>query len=124
MTFLKRLGVILARGIEIATGVLPLASQFLPNSAGTLQVVSQDLAQVSHIVVEIETIGAALGVKGPDKLKMAAPLVAQVLLQSSLLVNHKIANPQLFQQASSEIAQGVVDLLNSLHDDIQTTSKT
>jgi len=124
MTFLKKLGQILAKGLEVASGLSPLITQFLPNNAGTVQIVSHDLAQVAQIIVEIETIGATLGTAGPDKLKMATPLVAQVILQSALLANHEIANPDLFRQAANEYAQATVDLLNSLKDKIDTVSKT
>ncbi len=124
MTFLKKLGQILLQATEIVTGFSGLAQQFMPGSSGVMQVISKDLAAIAQIVAEVEAIGQAMNLAGPQKLSAASPLVAQIILQSSLLVNHKIADEVLFKKACSELAGGMADLLNSLKDNIDTTSKT
>lgn len=123
MTFLKKLGSILLKATQIAAGIAPFAEALLPNEAGKIQVASQDLAQIATIITQVETIGQALGQPGTAKLTGAAPLVAQVILQSSILANHKIANPTLFQQGATKIADGMADILNSLQDQVQTIDK-
>ncbi len=124
MKFLTKLGMILLKATEIVAGFAPLASAVVPGQAGNIQVVSADLAQIAGIITEVEAVGQALTLAGPAKLQAASPLVAQVILQSSLLANHKIANPDLFKAGAQKIADGMADVLNSLADNINTVSKT
>lgn len=124
MTFLKKFGAILLKFTEIFVGLAPMFEGSLPGQAGTIQVVSKDLTAIAQIVLNVETIGQALNQPGPQKLIAAAPLVAQVILQSSILANQSIANPELFQKGCGEIAGGMADILNSLKDDVDTQSKT
>jgi hypothetical protein len=124
MTFLKKLGQIILKATEIFAGFAPIVQTEFPGLSGTVQTVSNDLAQIANIVVAVEAAGQSLNIPGADKLKAAAPQVAQIILKSALLVNHKIANPDLFQQGSTKIADGVADILNSLHDNIDTQSMT
>lgn len=123
MSFLKKLGQIAIKGLEIVMGFMPVVQQELPGNR-TVQVISQDLAQIASIISQVEVMGQVLGQKGPDKLKAAAPLVAQIIMASSLLANHKIANPALFQQGCASVASGMADVLNSLNDDVQTVGKS
>jgi hypothetical protein len=47
-----------------------------------------------------------------------------IILRSTILVNHSIANPDLFNQGVSAVAGGFADVLNSLHaDGIQVQNK-
>jgi hypothetical protein len=124
MKFLTKLGQIILKGVEIYTGFEPIAAMAFPGQADKLQVVSRDLSEIATIVTQVEGVGQALQLAGPQKLQAAAPLVAQAILQSSILVNHTIADPVLFNQGAQKIADGMADVLNSLHDNIQTTSKT
>lgn len=124
MTFLKKLGEILVKGLEIATGIGPLLQGSFPSAAGTIGVIENEFNQIANIVVTVESVGQALQQPGPQKLAAAAPLISQVIMKSSLLANRKIADPVLFQKAVTEIGGGMADLLNSLKDDIDTTSKT
>lgn len=124
MKFLTKLGAIILRGVEIVSGFAPMVAQSLPGSAGTVQIVSKDLSEVAAIIQDVEVMGQALNQAGPDKLKAAAPLVAQIILQSAILANHQIENAGLFNQGCTEIASGMADILNSLKADIQTVSKT
>lgn len=116
MGFLKKLGQIVATGVELWTGFAPMFSQAVPGGAGTISTVSKDLTEIGNIVTQVEAAGASLGLPGPDKLKMAAPAVAQVVLSSAMLANHKIADTAKFQQGVNQIASGMADVLSSLHE--------
>lgn len=114
MTFLKRVGQILMKAVEVWAGFSQTVQREFPGVAGVVQVVTKDLTQVAQIVTEVEAIGQIGGLAGPDKLKAAAPLVAQVIMQSALMDGKTVADPALFAKACEEIAGGMADLLNSL----------
>lgn len=116
MTFLKKLGSIIAAVSGVFLGFAPAFEQAVPKSSNVIDTVSKDLAQVGNVVAQIEAIGQLKGLAGPDKAKAAGPLVAQIILSSSLVAGKKIANQDLFNQACVEISGGVADVLNSLHD--------
>lgn len=125
MTLLSKIGAEILKGIAIVSGLIPVAEMASPSNAGVIQVVSQDLTQVANIITSVEAAGQAVNLPGPQKLQMAAPQVAQVILQSAMLVNHKISNPALFTQGSTKIADGMADVLNSLNPDgITITNKS
>lgn len=124
MTLLAKIGSILLRATEIISGFGPLVSAVVPNSSGVVTAVESELSQISGVITSVEAIGQTLQIPGPQKLTAAAPLVAQVILQSSLLAHHKIANEVLFKQGATKIADGMADVLNSLHDTVETISKT
>jgi hypothetical protein len=117
MTFLSKIGAVLLKGIGLATGFLPLISSQIPQASGAVQVISKDLAELSQVVISVEAIGQLKGLPGADKAKAAGPLVAQVILRSTLLTGQKIQNPDLFNQGCVNIAGGLADVLNSLHPD-------
>lgn len=117
MTFLSKLGAVLLKGIGVATGFLPLISQAFPSTTGSIATISKDIAEISVVVAQIEAIGQLRGLPGPEKAKAAGPLVAQILLRSSILSGQKVAQPELFNQGCVTIAGGVADVLNSLHPD-------
>ena len=123
MKFLTKLGQILLKGIEIYAGFAPIAQASFPGIAGPIATVSNDLSQIANIIVQVEAMGQALQLPGVNKLIAAVPSVEQIILQSTLLVNHKIANPELFKAGATKIADGMADVLNSLHDQIDTVSK-
>lgn len=123
MGFLKKFGAVILKITEIATGIAPIISTAFPGSAEKVQVVSQDLAQIAEAVLQVEVIGQVLGSPGPDKLRAVTPLVAQVILRSALVANHKIADPVKFQVGAAKVADGIADILNSLEDKVESTSK-
>ncbi len=124
MTFLKKLGSILLQATEMWAGFAPVITQTLPGASGPIAVVSKDMAAIAQIVVEAEAMGQALAQPGTAKLAAAAPLVAQIVLQSSIMADRKIADPALFNKGCGELAGAMADILNSLHDNIDTTSKS
>lgn len=125
MGLLKKIGIILLKASEVIAGFAPIASMAYPNQAGTIQTISNDSAQIANIIQQVEAVGQTLSLPGAQKLQAATPLVAQIILQSSVLANHKIANPDLFKQGSQKVADGWADILNSLNESgISTTDKT
>jgi hypothetical protein len=117
MTFLKKLGTILANIAGVAMGIGPIISPFLGSgkvAAGVTTVVN-DLTAVASTVVLIET--ALQGKTGADKLAAAIPLVGNIIKTSELVAGKKIQNEALFTQAIQEFTQATVDLLNSIHPD-------
>lgn len=117
MTFLKKLGGYIAQGAKIVGLIQPTVATMFPGAADKIDVVSRDLAQIGDIIVTVEAIGQTAGMPGPDKLKAAGPLVAQVILKSAVVGNKKVANSALFQQGAAKVADGMADVLNSLHED-------
>lgn len=124
MTFLKKLGGIILKVTEIALGFAPIVQQMLPGSSAAVATVSKDLTEIADIIVQAEAMGQALGIPGAQKLIAATPMVAQIVLQSSLLANHEIGDPDLFRKGCASIASGMADVLNSLKADVQTQGKT
>jgi hypothetical protein len=126
MSFLKKLGQVagtVGKVAMVAAGYGQLVETLVPGQKDKIHVISQDLAQISVIAQQVEVMGQALGLPGAQKLTAATPLVAQVILQSSILAHHKIDNPVLFQQGCQKIADGMADVLNSLEDKVEVVEK-
>lgn len=123
MTLLQKIGSFILKGIEIVSGLLPIATT--TTNQGVVATVSADLAQVANIIVAAEAAGQAIQASGAQMLTMAAPQVAQVILSSAILANHKISNQALFTTGCQSIASGMADVLNSLDpSSVTVTSKT
>lgn len=122
MTFLKTLGSLIVKGLQIISGfALPIAQVAAPGTVPIIQTVVNDLQQIGNIIVQVEAIGQALALTGAQKLTASAPLVAQVIMSSSLLVGHVIADQPKFTAAVNGIASNFADLLNSLQADAIAT---
>lgn len=126
MTFLKKFGLEVLKIVQIVLGLAPVVSQAIPSAGGYVTTVKDTLAKIADLVAIVESAFAAVSdpsaKTGPQKLQAVTPLVAQAILESSLLAGHKIANATLFEQAAKEIAGGVADLLNSLDQSGVTTT--
>lgn len=124
MKFLTRIGAIILKGIEIYAGFAPIIQTAFPGFQDKVQVLSNDLVEIANIIVQVESFGQALAIPGPQKLIAATPAVSQIILRSAILANHSIADPILFKQGCTKIADGMADVLNSLDDKIPTQNKT
>lgn len=125
---LKKIGIVLLDGSQIATEVMgfPFISQLLGNiKIGTTNVgavattVTSDLNSIASIISMSETMFPAIaGAKtGSAKLAAASPLVQQALLlwaSSNLPGHNKVKDPALLTKAAGEITGGFADFLNSL----------
>lgn len=120
MTFLKKLGQILASIAGVAAGVGPIIGPFLGSgkAASAVNTGINDLTAIGSVVLEIET--ALQGQAGTAKLAAAIPLVGNIIKTSELVVGKKVADEAKFTIAIQEITQGMVDLLNSIHADEAT----
>lgn len=117
MTFLKKLGQILANIAGIAVGIGPIITPFLGSgkAAAVAGTAINDLTAIGSMVAQIETAANAVtGMTGAQKLAAAIPLVGNIIKTSELVVGKKIANEALFTQAVQEYTQATVDLLNSI----------
>lgn len=122
MKFLSKIGAIVSKINPVLGIVSGIVSGFLPqDKRGKVEAVTataqHDLSVLAGIIVNVEGVGQALGIAGPDKLKAAAPLVSQMVLASSLLARHKVANPTLFAAGCTKLADGMADILNALDED-------
>jgi hypothetical protein len=124
MTFLKRLGQVLAQGIAVAAGVWPLVSQFFGAKVQqAVPTVINDLTQIGGIVTQVEAVIQTPG-SGAIKLQAAVPLVANVVKTSEMVSGHKIANDALFIEGCTDITSGTAKILNSLDAGaVQTSGK-
>lgn len=115
MTFLKKLGQILASIAGVAAGIGPIVLPFLGSgkAASVATVGINDLTSIGQVVVQAEALMQTPG-SGAAKLTAATPLVAQIIQTSELVVGKKIANEALFLQGSAKVTSGVADILNSL----------
>lgn len=112
MKFLTKLGMIIAKVTAVATGISPLFPQY---DKVTGKVVDT-LNGIAAIVMNVEVFGQVLGTAGPDKLKAATPLVAQIILQSDMMTGKKINDQVLFAQGVEKVTAGIADILNSIKD--------
>lgn len=125
MTFLKKLGQVLLKGLQVAIGIGPIITPLLGSgkAAQTAGTVVNDLTSIGSVVTQIETAFAAIpGSTGAQKLQAAIPLVTQIVQTSELVINKKVANEALFTQACQEYTQATVDLLNSIDQSEVKTS--
>lgn len=114
MTWLKKIGQVLAAGIAVATGLGPVLAQFFGAKGQTdASNVVNDLTQIGQVVISAEALIQTPG-SGATKLQAATPLVANVVKTSELLAGKEIANETLFIQGCTEITAAVADILNSL----------
>lgn len=117
LTFLKKLGQILANVAGVAVGIGPIITPFLGSGkAATVATTAvNDLTAIGQTVTQIETAFASIpNSTGPQKLQAAIPLVSNIIKTSELVTGKKIANEALFTQACQEYTQATVDLLNSI----------
>lgn len=121
--FLSVLGRVMLQATGIVQAFAPIAQAIYPNASGTIQTISRDSAEIANIIAQVEAIGQMSQLSGDQKLAAATPLVAQIVLSSSVLANHKIAHPDLLQQGIAKITGGWADVLNSIDGNPETLSK-
>jgi hypothetical protein len=131
MGWLKKAGIIIGQVTASVVGLTPAIQMITSMTASKdddkiVSALVDPLRQFASIVAQVEAMANALTVPlaGPEKLKMATPMIAQVILSSSLMVKHKIENPVLFRQGCASIASGMADVLNSLKGDVEAEDKT
>lgn len=123
-SFLKKMGQILATGLEIIAGVSPLIIPLLGSKAASYTTTAvNDLTAIGTTVIQMEA--ALQGKTGTEKLSAAAPLVRQIVQTSELVSGHKVANEPEFVAGCTDLTNAVVRILNSLAaDNIKATGDT
>lgn len=117
MSFLKKLGQVLAVGTGLITGFMPVVQPLLGRNNKLDQVatkITDTLTLVGSAVVTVETIFSNVANSGAQKLAAAVSLIGPLIRTSELVAGKEIADESLFQKGVNGVAQGVVDILNSL----------
>lgn len=125
--FLSKLGQVVLKGAQIAEPVIAQLQPYFglivpaitrltptPKDDAAAPLIISDLNEAAKIVTATELAGQAIGATGDQKLQMAAPQIAQLLLSSLQLAGHKVVNQTLFMQGATQITGGLADVLNSL----------
>ena len=114
MKFLSAFGKLFKLGARVgeAGPLLRVVASLTPTKADDKAVDS--LLALRGVVQTVEAIGYQAGLTGPQKLAAAAPLVADLLLQSPAFHGFKVARSAEFEAAVLKITSGVVDALNCL----------
>ena len=119
MSWLKKVGEVIAKGAALATGLSPLVDPFFDNKKEDKDKVfgkiTDSLVEIQSVITTVEAIGQLTGLKGEDKLKAAAPMIASIL-ESKLVAGRKIEDKVLFASGASTVADGMVKILNSLSE--------
>ena len=130
ISWLKKYGLTILKDIGIVLGFVPQVVT-AANASGnaTVTTVSNTLTGIASIIQTVEAaFAAAFGTTaktGAAKLQAVQPEVSQLIQQwlaADFPGTAHIANQTLFEQAVTEISQGVVDILNSLSSNPPTTT--
>lgn len=120
MTFLKKLGQVLAQGIAVVTGIWPLVAPFFGSktqqAGNAVSTVVNDLTNIAQVITSAEAMNQTPG-SGVDKLRGASPLVYNILVTSEAFAGHKVADPPAAQQAATELTSALADFMNALSPD-------
>jgi hypothetical protein len=127
MSFLKKLGMVVAQVGALALGIGPLVSPLFGSKGdkvgGDIATVANDLTLIAQVVVQIET--ALQGQTGADKRRAAIALIGPIIKTSQIVSGKKIADAALLETGIGQITDGVVAVLNSIHEEsIKTEIKT
>lgn len=119
MSFLKKLGMVIAQVGALALGIGPLVSPLFGSKGdqvgGQIQTISNDLTLIAQVVIQIET--ALQGQDGADKRRAAIALIGPIIRTSQIVSGKKIANAALLETGIGQITDGVVAVLNSIHEE-------
>jgi hypothetical protein len=125
MSFLKKLGMVLAGVASTALGIGPIVQPLLGGGSGkaanVIATVTNDLTAIGSVIAQVETIFAGQDGTGPQKFKAAIALVGPIIMTSQLVSGKKILDPQKLKDGIAGVTQGMVDVLNSLHPDSVST---
>lgn len=122
MSFLAKLGSVLAKGLAIAMGIEPLIAPYLGAKANNnVAEAVNDLTAIGQVVVSAEALLGGGG-NGADKLKAATPLIMNILRTSELIGHKKIADEALFEKGATGLTSALADILNSVSDNTVKTN--
>lgn len=120
MGWLKTIGQIVAQVGAIVLGFGPVFKAANPQSAGIIDAVASDLAEVGKIIVLVESFAnGAGGLSGAQKLSAAVPAVEKIVLSSALMAGKTIdkGKADLWTAGIQQIVSGIVSCLNATKAD-------
>lgn len=122
MSWLKKLGQAVLKGIGIVQQFQPQIAANLPINAATK--FNDIFGRIVSAVTTTEVVVGAIsgGKTGADKLLAASALVGQIVQSSELMAGKKIHDEAAFTAAVQRITGGVADLMNSLDGDVVVNS--
>jgi len=119
MSFLKKLGQVAAQIGAVALGIGPIVSPLFGSKGdkvgSEIGTIANDLTLIAQVVVQIET--ALQGQTGADKRKAAIALIGPIIKTSQIVSGKKIADAALLETGIGQITDGVVAVLNSIHEE-------
>lgn len=119
MSFLKKLGQMAAQIGALALGIGPLVSPMFGSKGdkigGDIGTIANDLTLVAQTVIQIET--ALQGKTGAEKREAAIRLIGPIIKTSQMVSGKKIADVALLETGIGQITDGVVAVLNSIHEE-------
>lgn len=113
MNWLKTLGTILMKGVQLVTGIVPLLTPILPSAVqAKVQEYSDDFTKIAQVVITAEQMFAqAFGTDTPmgqQKLAATVPYVMQIILASEIFHNKKVKDQNLLNAAATDMTNGMV----------------
>ncbi len=114
MSWLKSIGSIALTVGRVAPVVGPIIAAIIPGTRDDAVIARATGAidPIVTIITDVEKMGVALSLSGPQKLTAATVLVTDAMLPYAATLG--IDDPALFKSGCEQIAAGTVAVLNSL----------
>src|SRR5262245_16225166 len=119
MSWLKKVGSVALQVGKVLPTVGPIVTAVIPGTKDDqiVAAATTTVDQLVNIIVSIEKAGQAINAAGAQKAAMAAPLIAQAILQSTALAGKQIGDEPAFLAACGKIGADLADALNALKAD-------
>lgn len=117
MTFLQKFGSIVLKIVGIATEMMPLIRQAVPQT-GEAVAVEDKLSAAFSVVATAEQMFTAAGVPkaGSAKLKAATPYVAGLVQNLPVFTGKKPKDEAAFEQHVTALTSSLADIFNDYGD--------
>lgn len=119
MKLLTKIAKIAGKVTSTFLGLEDVIRGFIPDEKeGVLKPIKDTMLEVRDAIISVEVMATGLSQAptGEDKLRMAGPLVRDVILRSALVANKDIEDKDIFSRGVDKISDGMADVLNSLKD--------
>lgn len=114
MSWLKKIGSVLVKATQVIAGLQPFIP---PSGVSVIATVESVIEQALQVVVQVEAMGQALALTGPQKLQAAVAQGTQIFLVWTQKLGHKIGDQAKFTQGVTKVFEGLVDIANSWKDE-------
>lgn len=112
--WLEQVGVDILKG---AKAMLGTSGSTIENIVTAPSTIVSDIRKMVTVIKDVEVFANGLkaqGISNIDKLALAGPNMAQLVLDAEFLIGNEIGDPDLFNKAVQEYSQATVDLAKSL----------